>query len=199
MLNLLSFERYKIFLSTNRNHDHSKKGILYNPAGPYYHISTLFFRKYHNFNIYTMLHIFRQVLFWAGKQVNHQNFEKSLLSNKCWLISKFKMANSKKLSFSTPSIGPWVGKINWCEGHGCGSTYMVMRLIPMKISQHLLDSKDFSKFWWLPWFPAPNSTCLKICNTVYVRKNAFNMSGASSCYAYFGDFVHSLFALSSKD
>ena len=26
----------------------------------------------------------------------------------------------------------------------------------------------FSKFWWLPWFPAPNNTCLLICNTVYV-------------------------------
>ena len=25
--------------------------------------------------------------------------------------------------------------------------------IPIKISQHLKDSKDFSKFWWLPWFP----------------------------------------------
>ena len=29
--------------------------------------------------------------------------------------------------------------------------------IPMKISQNLL-SKDVSKFWWFPWFPAPNST-----------------------------------------
>ena len=26
-------------------------------------------------------------------------------------------------------------------------------LIPIKISQNLYDSKDFSKFWWLPWFP----------------------------------------------
>ena len=37
----------------------------------------------------------------------------------------------------------------------------------MKISQHIYDSKDFSKFWWLPWFPAQNNTCLKLCNTVY--------------------------------
>ena len=40
--------------------------------------------------------------------------------------------------------------------------------IPMKTCQSLLVSKDFSKFWWLPWFPAPNSTCLNICNTVYI-------------------------------
>ena len=31
---------------------------------------------------YTVLHIFRQVLFGAGNQGNHQNFEKSLLTNK---------------------------------------------------------------------------------------------------------------------
>ena len=30
---------------------------------------------------YTVLHIFRQVLFGAGNQGNHQNFEKSLLTN----------------------------------------------------------------------------------------------------------------------
>ena len=28
--------------------------------------------------------------------------------------------------------------------------------------------KDFSKFWWLPWFPAQNNTCLLVCKTVYV-------------------------------
>ena len=31
---------------------------------------------------YTVLHMFRQVLFRAGNQGNHQNFEKSLLTNK---------------------------------------------------------------------------------------------------------------------
>jgi hypothetical protein len=31
---------------------------------------------------YTVLHIFTQVLFWAGKQGNHQNFDPSLLSYK---------------------------------------------------------------------------------------------------------------------
>ena len=32
--------------------------------------------------LYTVLHMFRQVLFGAGNQGNHQNFEKSLLTNK---------------------------------------------------------------------------------------------------------------------
>ena len=41
--------------------------------------------------------------------------------------------------------------------------------IPIKTCQSLLVSKDFSKFWWLPCFPAPKNTCLKICNTVYIN------------------------------
>ena len=32
--------------------------------------------------IYTVLHMFRQVLFGAGNQGNHQNFENSVLTNK---------------------------------------------------------------------------------------------------------------------
>ena len=45
--------------------------------------------------------------------------------------------------------------------------------IPMKTCQSLLVSKDFSKFWWLPWFPAPNSTCLNICNTYGLKQPVF--------------------------
>ena len=109
----------------------------------------------YSFNIqlggtYTVLHIFRQVLFWAGNQGNHQNFEKSLLSYKCWLIfvgMKTKKNSKKKIQngrlkktevFNSPNsqyffrkiswIGPWVNRINWCEGHWCSSTYMVVRL-----------------------------------------------------------------------
>ena len=52
-----------------------------------------------------------------------------------WSKNKFKMADSKKLRFLTPpiliffpGIGPLVRTINWCKGHQCGSTYMVVRL-----------------------------------------------------------------------
>ena len=44
-----------------------------------------------------MLHIFRQVLFWAGNQDNHQNFEKSLLTNKLWHV--FMGMKQKKIFF----------------------------------------------------------------------------------------------------
>ena len=50
----------------------------------------------------------------------------------------FKMADSKKVSFSTTPkswaitakiswIGPWVSRIDWCEGHWCDITYMIER------------------------------------------------------------------------
>ena len=53
-------------------------------------------------NIYTVLHIFRQVLFGAGKQGNHQNFEKSLLTNKLWHVL---MGMKQKLFFVCFSLG----------------------------------------------------------------------------------------------
>ena len=48
-------------------------------------------------NMYTVLHIFRQVLFGAGNQGNHQNFKESLLSYKCGLI--FIGMKQKKIFF----------------------------------------------------------------------------------------------------
>ena len=51
-----------------------------------------------------------QVLFRPVNQVNHQNFDPSLIFFKCWLIfigmkqKKIEMANSKKLRFSTTLI-----------------------------------------------------------------------------------------------
>ena len=102
---------------------------------------------------YSGVQIRWQRVFWAGNQGIHQNFDKSLLTYKCWLIfmrmkqkkifffekKKFKMADSKKLSFSTTpkswaivakisQIGPWVSRVDWCEGHQCDSTYMAVRL-----------------------------------------------------------------------
>ena len=47
--------------------------------------------------------------------------------------------------------------------------FWIFCFIPIKTCQSLLFSKDFSKFWWLPGFPAPNSTWLNICNTVYIH------------------------------
>ena len=102
--------------------------------------------------MYTVLHMFTQALFWAGSQGNHQNFDPSLLSKNLWLFfmglskkkfffSKKKIQNGrlKKTSFcqtvnsqyffaKLSGMGPWVSRIDWCEGHWFGSTYMAVRL-----------------------------------------------------------------------
>ena len=58
---------------------------------------------------YTVLHIFRQVLFGAENQSNHQNFEKSLLSYKFWLIFIWMKQNF----FFLKNIFKWPTQKNW--------------------------------------------------------------------------------------
>ena len=45
--------------------------------------------------------------------------------------------------------------------------------IPMKISQSFLGSKDGSKFWWLPWFPAKNHPPQTFLACVYMASLRF--------------------------
>ena len=93
---------------------------------------------------YTVMHIFRQVLFGDGNQSNHQNFDPSLLSYKCWLIfigmkqKNSKWPTQKNLIFQLRQfsiffmkiswISPWVSRIDWCKGHWFCSTHMAVRL-----------------------------------------------------------------------
>ena len=102
--------------------------------------------------------------FWAENQSNHQNFKKSLLSCKCGLI--FIGMKQKKIFFLKNKIqNGRLKKTEFFKRPPKAEQFFCF--IPMKISPHLQDSKDFLKFWWLLWFPAPNNTCLNICNTVY--------------------------------
>ena len=102
--------------------------------------------------IYSGVQIRWQRVFWAGNQGIHQNFDKSLLTYKCWLIfmsmkqkknfflkKKNQNGRLKKRSFSSSAnsqyffmkiswIGPWVNRIDWCKGHWFGSTYMAVGL-----------------------------------------------------------------------
>ena len=48
-----------------------------------------------------------------------------------WLTQKnliFQLCQFSIFFMKIPWIGPWVSRIDWCEGHGCGSIYIVMRL-----------------------------------------------------------------------
>ena len=40
----------------------------------------------------------------------------------------FKIANSQNFFAKISQIGPWVSRIDWCEGHWWGSMYVVSRL-----------------------------------------------------------------------
>ena len=84
--------------------------------------------------------------FLAGNQVNHQNFDPSLLTNNLWRVFMrirhfffflnfrlkkimfFKIANSQNLFVKISWIGLWVSRIDWFKRHWCISTYMAVRL-----------------------------------------------------------------------
>ena len=105
---------------------------------------------------YTHAYLWFPLLFLVVNHHNIENWVPSILTHNLWLIlmgmrqkKKIKMADSKKGHFSTLSIlniswiGPWVSRIDWCEGHWWGSTYMVVRLpdISSKIAKkHIASS-----------------------------------------------------------
>ena len=71
-----------------------------------------------------------------------------------------------------PRINPWNFHEKYWELAGLKNSVFFESailafffFIPTKISQ---SSKDGSIFWWLPWFPAQDNSCLNICNTVYL-------------------------------
>ena len=101
------------------------------------------------------VHSPQECLVWVKKCCRvwlDQNFEPSLLTNKLWLIfmgkkqkknfflekknqngrlkksAFFKIANSQNFFVKISWIGPWVSRIDWCEGHWFISTYMAVRL-----------------------------------------------------------------------
>ena len=103
---------------------------------------------------------------WSKKKIQKGRLKKS---------SFFTIANSQNVFAKISQMGSWVGRIEWCEGHWCSSTYMALRLsekssktakkcifgsfefffrkkifffcfIPMKISPNLYGRMDGSKF-----------------------------------------------------
>ena len=81
---------------------------------------------------------------FAGNQARHRNFHPSVLPYKFGLIFMgmkkknqngrlkktefFNSANSQYFFAKISWIGSWVSRINWCEWHWCGLTYIVVRL-----------------------------------------------------------------------
>ena len=57
--------------------------------------------------------------FFSKKKFQNGRLKKSLFS---------KIANSQNFFAKISWIGPWVSRIEWCEAHWFGSTYMAVRL-----------------------------------------------------------------------
>jgi hypothetical protein len=55
-------------------------------------------------------------------------FEKKIQNGRLKKTEIFKIANSQIFFAKISQIGPWVSRIDWCEGHWCGSMYMAVRL-----------------------------------------------------------------------
>ena len=88
---------------------------------------------------------------FSGNQGKHQNFNPSILPYKFGLISMgmkqkkyfffekknqngrlkkssfFKITNSQNFFAKISHFGPWVSRIDWCQGHWYGLNYMVVR------------------------------------------------------------------------
>ena len=154
-----------------------------------------------------MLHIFRQVLFGAGNQGNHQDFKKSFQSYKCGLIFIGMKQKQKKIFlkkkknqngrlkkteiFNSPNsqyffmkiswIGPWVSRIHWCKGRWCGSTYLVVRLFDITSKMAYKLNRFCSAFCC----DARNCfIILQFCPLVYSAINILQFSAdwSWSCY-----------------
>ena len=65
-----------------------------------------------------------------------------------WLRLFFKIANSQYFFVKLFWIGPWVSRIEWCEGHWSGSTYMAVRLFDICSKTGKIHKKcNFCLFW----------------------------------------------------
>ena len=71
----------------------------------------------HNLRLIFM--VMKQNFFFFGKKIQNGRLKKN---------SFFKIANSRIFFMKISQMGPWVSRIEWCEGHWCSSTYMAVRL-----------------------------------------------------------------------
>ena len=62
------------------------------------------------------------------KQKNFFFLKKKIQNGRLKKTSFFNSVNSQYFFVKISWIRPWVSRIDWCKGHQCGSTYIVIRL-----------------------------------------------------------------------
>ena len=69
-------------------------------------------------------------LIFMGKKTKNKKFflKKKIQNGRLKKSVFFKIANSQNFFLKISWIGPWVRRIDWCEGHWFISTYMAVRL-----------------------------------------------------------------------
>ena len=85
------------------------------------------------------------LVFFEMKQKKIFFLKKKFQNGRLKKRSFFKIANSQYFFVKISYIGPWVSRIEWCEGHWSGSTYMVVRLAD--ISSKTVKKCIFGVFW----------------------------------------------------
>ena len=76
-------------------------------------------------NVLFLLHYKYWLIFMRMKQ---KKIQKKFKNGRLKKTEFFNSANSQYFFSKISWIGPWVSRIDWCEGHWCGSTYMAVRL-----------------------------------------------------------------------
>ena len=79
-------------------------------------------------------------------------------------------------------IGPWVGRINWCEGHWCGLTYLVVRVSNIYFVRFLgngVSRKNGFKIYW------PSSVLHTYLFKTWLREISFGKFMTILCLWYF--------------
>ena len=99
---------YNTILRTARNFLETRENVKIS-THPFYHINLGWFSWE-----------------WSKKKIFF--FEKKIQNGRLKKSSFFKIANSQNFFAKISQMGPWVSRIEWCEGHWCSSTYMAVRL-----------------------------------------------------------------------
>ena len=68
------------------------------------------------------------LIFMGMKQKRNIFFEKKIQNGRLKKTSFCQTVNSQYFFAKLSGMGPWVSRIDWCEGHWFGSTYMAVRL-----------------------------------------------------------------------
>ena len=104
-----------------------------------------------------------------------------------WPTEIFKIANSQKFIIKISQIGPWLSRIDWCEGHWCGSTCLAVR---HKLKLGLKNTKNayFTCFWAYCFGP------IKMCffPTAKTKKNSWKKLGKTLLVVWWFDVTNKI-------